>query len=184
MIYVFEGARNSGKTFLSDHISNTFGIRKYKFDFFNYFKDLNLSSENSRETHFFAIGKELMLMQISRDLSIEDFILDRGIITVFSWALLEKRISIEEVKSQIKMICEKNLLKGISLIYIEGINPNKESRNKDHWDHLDFDSDEKYYCDLVIKEFKNNGFDVFRFNNSFTEKDKEDMESFFKSLNF
>ena len=94
MIYVFEGGRNSGKTFLSDYVSKTFGVHKFKFDFVNYFKGLNLTSENSRETHFFAMGKELMLMQLSRDLGIEDFILDRGIVTVFSWALLEKRISV------------------------------------------------------------------------------------------
>ena len=37
MIYVFEGSRNSGKTFLSDHVSKTFSIPKFKFDFSNYF---------------------------------------------------------------------------------------------------------------------------------------------------
>jgi hypothetical protein len=182
MIYVFEGARNSGKTFLSEHIKKTFGIPKFKFDFSTYFGGLNLSSENSRETHFFAMGKELMIMQLSRDLGIEDFILDRGIVTVFSWALLEKRMTEEEVVSQIKLICDQNLLKGISIIYVEGKNPDKSPRNKDHWDHLDFNEDEKKYCDFVIEEFRKNGFNVFCFSNNFTEKDKENMESIFKAL--
>jgi hypothetical protein len=183
MIYVFEGSRNSGKTFLSDHVSKTLGIPKFKFDFSNYFNDLDLSSEKSKETHLFAMGKELMLMQLSRDLGIEDFILDRGIITVFSWALLEKRISKEEVTKQIKMICNRNLLKGITVIYIEGINPDKSSRNKDNWDHLDFNSEEKICSDFVIDEFKENGFNVLCFKNNFKEKDKENIELVFSGLN-
>ena len=183
MIYVFEGSRNSGKTFLSDHVSKTFSIPKFKFDFSNYFNDLDLSSEKSRETHLFAMGKELMLMQLSRDLGIEDFILDRGIITVFSWALLEKRISKEEARKQIKMICDKNLMQGISVIYIEGINPNKSSRNKDHWDHLDFNPEEKICSDFVISEFKANGFNVLCFKNNFRDQDKENIELIFSVLN-
>jgi hypothetical protein len=184
MIYLFEGSRNSGKTFLSDHISKTFNVPKFKFDFVSYFKGLNLVSENSRETHFFAMGKELMLMQISRDLGIPDFILDRGIITVFSWALLEKRISEEEVRSQVKLICENNLLDEICIVYIEGNNPDKSPRNKDNWDHLDFNSEEKKFCDFVINEFESNGFKIFYFRNNFTEKDKENIEFIFKSFKF
>jgi hypothetical protein len=182
MIYVFEGSRNSGKTFLSDHISKTFSLPKYKFDFVNYFNDLKLNSHNSKETHLFAMGKELMLMQISRDLGIEDLILDRGIITVFSWALLENRISKEEVRDQIKMVCDRNLMKGITIIHIEGNNPDKSSRNKDNWDHLDFSLEEKECCDFVIEEFKNNGFNVFCFKNNFTDKDKENIEFIFNSI--
>jgi hypothetical protein len=180
MIYVFEGSRNSGKTFLSDYISKTFSLPKYKFDFVDYFKELNLYSHDSRETHLFAMGKELMLMQISRDLEIKDFILDRGIITVFSWALLENRITKEEVKRQIKMVCDRNLMKEISIIYIEGINPDKSSRNKDDWDYLDFSSEEKKCCDFVINEFHNNGFKILYFHNKFGEKDKQNLESFFR----
>lgn len=182
MIYVFEGARNSGKTFLSDYISKTFGVHKFKFDFVNYFKGLNLTSENSRETHFFAMGKELMLMQLSRDLGIEDFILDRGIVTVFSWALLEKRISEEESKSQIKFICDNKLMNGISIIYIEGENPNKSSRNKDIWDQFDSNPEERKWCDFVINEFETNGFRILYFRNNFTIKDLENMEFVFSSL--
>ena len=59
MIYLFEGSRNSGKTFISDHVSNKFNIPKFKFDFAGYFKDMNMSSESSRETHFFALGKDI-----------------------------------------------------------------------------------------------------------------------------
>ena len=182
MIYLFEGVRNSGKTFLSDHIKKTFKIPKFKFDFVEYFKGLNLSSENSRETHFFAIGKEMMIMQLSKDLQINDFILDRGIITVFSWALLEKRITSEEVTNQIKLICDKNLLKNTCIIYIEGKNPNETPREKDTWDHLDFSEDEKKYCDFVIKEFEKNGFKVFYFSNNFKEKDVQNIESLFEQI--
>lgn len=182
MIYLFEGARNSGKTFISDHLSNKFKIPKFKFDFVGYFKSAGMSSQSSRETHFFALGKELMVMQISRDLGIEDFILDRGIITVFSWALLEKRITEEEVISQISMIHEKNLLKGISIIYIEGDNPDKSSRNKDTWDHLDFNSEEKKYAEFVIEELEKRGHKILRFRNNFTERDLENCDLFFQTI--
>ena len=182
MIYLFEGSRNSGKTFISDHVSNKFNIPKFKFDFAGYFKDMNMSSESSRETHFFALGKELMLMQISRDLGIEDFILDRGVITVFSWALLEKRISESEVISQISMIKEKRLLDGIIIIYIEGQNPNTSPRNKDSWDHIDFNSEEKKYTEFVIAEFEKRGHRILRFKNNFTQKDLENSESLFENM--
>lgn len=182
MIYLFEGSRNSGKTFLSDHISKKFNLPKFKFDFSGYFESLKMTSQSSRETHSFALGKELMIMQISRDLGIEDFILDRGIITVFSWALLEKRSTEEEIVDQIKMVCEKNLIKGISVIYIEGSNPDKSSRNKDSWDHLDFNLEEKRYCDFVINEFQKNGFQIYYFHNNFGEKDKENMEFIFSNI--
>jgi hypothetical protein len=182
MIYVFEGARNSGKTFLSNHIEKEFKIPKFKFDFSVYFNLLGLSSERSKETHLFATGKELMLLQLSRDLGLKDFILDRGIVTVFSWALLEKRATEEEVETQIKMVCNRDLLKETTIVYVEGINPNKENRNKDNWDHLDFNEKERECCDFVINKLQENGFKVFRFKNNFGDRDKENLESFFKQI--
>ena len=64
MVYVFEGARNSGKTHLSKHISKKFGIARFQFDFVNHFNLLGLQSKDNKEAHSFSMGKELMLMQM------------------------------------------------------------------------------------------------------------------------
>lgn len=53
MLYVFEGPRNSGKTFLSNYISERFDIQRYQFAFADYFAKLNMESQNSKEAHAF-----------------------------------------------------------------------------------------------------------------------------------
>ena len=89
MVYVFEGPRNSGKTFISKLISEKFNIQRYQFSFADYFSRLGLESQNSKEAHAFSMGKELMLMQLFKDLvpiesngNVFSFIHDRGILTV------------------------------------------------------------------------------------------------------
>ena len=71
MIYVFEGPRNSGKTFLSNHISEKYSIERFQFSFSEFSKRLELKSNGSKEMHAFAMGKELMLMQLFKDLNFD-----------------------------------------------------------------------------------------------------------------
>ena len=106
MIYVFEGARNSGKTHLSNYVSKKYGIPRFQFNFGGYFNLLGLSSNGNREAHSFSMGKELMLLQLAKEftLSLPDFIHDRGIVTVLAWGMYEKRISFAEMTSQIDYI--------------------------------------------------------------------------------
>lgn len=172
MIIVFEGCRNSGKSFLSGKASEVTGIPRYKFNFAEYFGDLNLQSSSSLPAHSFAMGKELMLMQLNRDGFLNgDFILDRGFLTVLAWGLCENRISLDQMKSQIKMLHNRNLLKGIAVIYVDGENPNKSSRNKDIWDSKEKDTSEKEAFDLVISEFNSivSSVKLINFKNDFTE---------------
>ena len=65
MLYVFEGPRNSGKTYLSNLMSDHFGMPRYQFSFADYFSILDIKSQNSKEAHAFSLGKELMIMQIA-----------------------------------------------------------------------------------------------------------------------
>jgi hypothetical protein len=152
MVYVFEGSRNSGKTFLSTHISDEFSVERFQFNFGPYFNLLGLDSKDNREAHSFSMGKELMLMQLSKDLSgnsLKSFIHDRGILTVLSWGLSENRISSEDVIKQLEFIRDNGLLSNITIIHIKGNNPNMSDRNKDQWDYADKDDSEAIAFDYV-----------------------------------
>lgn len=173
MIYVFEGPRNSGKTYLSKAIESKLNLPRFQFDFGNYFNLLELRSKDNKEAHSFSMGKELMIMQIAKDLkkSMPDFIHDRGILTVLAWGLSENRITRDDVIKQIEFIRDKNLMSEISVIYINGNNPDKSDRNKDQWDYAELDNSERSSFEFVIYKFIELGFDnISVFNNEFTDK--------------
>ena len=56
MIKLIEGARNSGKSYLLQWAK----IKPYKFDFPHWYGKLKLNNED-RETHSFALSKEILL---------------------------------------------------------------------------------------------------------------------------
>lgn len=173
MIYVFEGPRNSGKTYLSKAIESELNLPRFQFDFGAYFNLLELNSKDNKEAHSFAMGKELMLMQIAKDLSesMPDFIHDRGILTVLAWGLSENRITRDDVIKQIEFIKDNDLMSDISVIYINGNNPDKSDRNKDQWDYAELDNAEREAFEFVIYKFVELGFDNIRiFQNEFVDE--------------
>ena len=183
MVYVFEGSRNSGKTFLSTEVSSISGIPRFQFDFSGGFDLLNLESKDNREAHCFSVGKELMLMQISRDVKeLTDFIHDRGIVTVLAWGLLENRIKESDVDLHIKYLKEKNLFSGIRIVYIEGENPKKRVGGKDRWDYADSGSFEKDCFEFVLSKFKKENIPFFRFKNYFNHSSVTDLSFLIKLL--
>ena len=185
MIIVFEGCRNSGKSFLSNLASEQTGISRYKFNFAEYFGDLGLQSSSSLPAHSFAMGKELMLMQLNRDGFLkEDFILDRGFLTVLAWGLCEKRIDEEQMGSQISMLSNRGLLKDIVVIYVDGENPDKSSRNKDMWDSKENDTTEKEAFNLAIGQFNSIGSDIkiIRFENDFSQNSASEIINLIKNV--
>ena len=149
MLIIFEGARNSGKTYLAGRASDYNNLPLYKFEFVKWFNDLKLL-DNSKESHLFALGKELQLLQANRDGILKSIILDRGFLTVLVWGVLSKRIDYDEAISQLNRIVESGLLKNCKVYYIHGDNPNKSDRNKDNWDFRDNTSDEKYLYEKFI----------------------------------
>lgn len=184
MIYVFEGPRNSGKTFLSNYISTKFYIKRFQFAFADFFRVLGLKSQNSKEAHAFAMGKELMIMQLFKEIDFKkDIIHDRGILTVLAWGIMEGRITEEEMESQIKMIKDFNLLEDVSIIFITGDNPNKGDRNKDEWDRIDGDSRELECYRKVIQKFKEYKIEVIsEFRNDFNETSLLNITNLFEDL--
>ena len=185
MIYVFEGPRNSGKTFLSEHISELFNIPRFQFKFANFFSDLNLKSENSKEAHAFSLGKEFMLMQLAKDIPHESFIHDRGILTVLVWGLLEGRITEDEAKNQIEILKKYSLLDEITIIYIDGENPDKSDRSKDQWDHIDGDIRERETYKRVIEMFSESGLHkITTFTNEFNDQSVDNIRSMFEDIIF
>ena len=185
MIYVFEGPRNSGKTFLSEHISELFNIPRFQFKFANFFSDLNLKSENSKEAHAFSLGKEFMLMQLAKDIPHESFIHDRGILTVLVWGLLEGRITEDEARNQIGILKKYSLLDEITIIYIDGENPDKSDRSKDQWDHIDGDIRERETYKRVIEMFSESGLHkITTFTNEFNDQSVDNIRSMFEDVIF
>lgn len=186
MVYVFEGSRNSGKTFLSTHISDEFSIERFQFNFGPYFNLLGLASKDNREAHSFSMGKELMLMQLSAELSgnsLKSFIHDRGILTVLSWGLSENRISKNDVIEQLEFIRDNGLLSNISIIHITGSNPNRGDRNKDQWDYADNNDSESIafqYVKEKLIEICNPK--IYTFTNEFDSDSISDLDLLFKTL--
>lgn len=174
MLVIFEGARNSGKTYLAQRASEHNKIPLYKFEFVKWFNDLNLKDE-SKETHLFALGKEVQLLQANRDGILDSIILDRGILTVLVWGVLSKRIDFDEATKELDLIMNSGLLKGCKIYYIHGDNPNKSDRNKDNWDFRDNTSDEKFlyekFISHIIEKYPGSfeDFSIFTFENKFNE---------------
>lgn len=174
MLIIFEGARNSGKTYLAGRAADYNNLPLYKFEFVKWFNDLKLS-DNSRESHLFALGKEIQLLQANRDGVLSSLILDRGFLTVLVWGVLSKRIEYDEAIQQLNSIIQSGLLRNCKVYYIHGDNPNKSERNKDNWDFRDNTSDEKY----LYKKFINHlletypgpleDFSIYTFENKFNE---------------
>jgi len=136
MITIFEGPRNSGKTFLANRYSKLKNSKIFKFDFVGWFNELELQ-DSSESTHLFALGKEAMLLQLNRDGMLPDFVLDRGFLTVLTWGILSGRITEDQAHRHLIILAEKGLLKDCKIIYVLGQNPNKDTRNKDNWDHVE-----------------------------------------------
>jgi len=176
-IKIFEGPRNSGKTFLARKYAEIKNLPIYKFDFVGWFNRLDFP-DNSHETHSFALGKELMLLQLSRDGLLSDFILDRGIITVLSWGILSGRIGEKEAYCQLDMIAGQGLLENCEIYFIAGNNPDDSPRKKDNWDFRDGDNREAEIIENLIGYIQNQPYNVYvhRIFNSFDEKTVSDLK--------
>jgi adenylate kinase family enzyme len=171
MLYIFEGARNSGKTYLSKFLSERNSIPRFQFDFVGGVNLLQIPTSAGKEMHAFATGKELMLLQLHKDLPFIDknFIHDRGILSVLVWGIVEKRISTSQALSQLDYVIQNKLLQNSAIVYIEGENPDQSERNKDQWDFADAGSEEKQAYEFLLPELQKRGFNrVIRFKNDFT----------------
>lgn len=141
MVYFIEGARNSGKSHISEWVNNNIGIKRFQYEFAKWFLFLELS-DSSTEAHSFAVGKETMLLQLIRDSIINgDYVIDRGIFSVLAWGVMEERITREQAESQLDELISSGLLNNCTFVYLYGKNPDGHRPKKDYWDKNETTSD-------------------------------------------
>jgi hypothetical protein len=172
MLTIFEGARNSGKTYLANLAASYNQIPIYKFEFVDWFNLLELE-DSSEEIHLFALGKEISIQQMNRDGILPDVIMDRGFLTVIVWGILAGRITEENAYRQLDLIISLGLLKNCRIYYIHGDNPNKDNRNKDNWDFTDHTTTEKEIYDkfinYLLEKTDPQEFKIHTFENKFND---------------
>lgn len=177
MLYVFEGPRNSGKTYLSGIISSNFSIPRFQFNFAEVFDALSLNSK-TREAHSFAMGKELMIMQLNKDLGnkMPSLIHDRGILSVLGWGIAEKRISKQQALDQLQYVKNSGLLEGVKIIYIASSLKRERVLKKDAWDFAEKTQEELNAYDFLIPFIQEY---VYQFENKFNEESVSALKKLF-----
>lgn len=183
MIILFEGCRNSGKSYMGTKVSDSLGIPRFQFDFAKYFSDLKLVSSGDSGAQNFAIGKELMLLQLERDGFIPgNIIVDRGFLTVLAWGILEKRITYHQAFEQLDMLYKNGLLRNVCVFYIDGDNPQKRKTAKDSWDFAESDSRESDAYKTIFNYIEEKKYDIKIniFRNNF---DDESLKRLIKEVN-
>jgi len=182
MIILFEGCRNSGKSFMGTKVSESTGIPRFQFDFAKYFQELRLVSSGDPASHTFAIGKELMLLQLQRDGFLNsNLIVDRGFLTVLAWGILEKRITYHQAFEQLDLMYKNGLLKDVCVFYIEGKNPQERDYKKDDWSFAESDNRESDSYNGIINYIKEKGYqiDIRIFRNNF---DSDSLNELIKNV--
>lgn len=172
MLTIFEGARNSGKTYLSTKYSQDSGVPMYKFEYTKWFEFLDLK-DNALEAHALATGKEMALLQLNRDGILRAAISDRGPFTILVWGVMSGRITQETATLQLRTIIELGLLDKCKIVYINGDNPDQSARNKDLWDFRDDDpSIERSHYEFFIDQALEIKPDlaIYKIQNTFDER--------------
>lgn len=175
-LLIIEGQRKAGKTFL---ISNQSVFPVFKFDFNKNFRWWNLEKE-SRETHFWGLGKEIMLHELNKAGLLKDqwIIIDRGILTNTVWGVFQKRISTQQAVGDLTKFSDLGFFKDVRFLIVEG--GWKGKREKDIWDLDDERSEEEK---SLFKSFSQSLIDlkvqVDVFHNNF---DEESLKRFILTL--
>ena len=126
---IVEGARNTGKTFLINEVCGGFyPIKNFKFPFFEYYKDLEITDNNTASSYL-TIGRDLTLIEaINQDIMSNTFIMDRGFISSIVFAKLFRDEKEENLINFINTLKDKITYKSkVDIIYIEA---DTESRTK------------------------------------------------------
>lgn len=175
-LILLEGPRNSGKTYLISKLS----YPTFKFDFTGVYGGLNLQAD-SPETHALGLGKEIMLHQLfHKGFLGKDLVVDRGILTNQSWGLYQDRVEFNRIYSEIDFLYSEGYFNDVEIILINSDFPASIRENKDHWDHLENDSERIKELQIFLKiadYMKEKGIKINRFKNNF------DMESENRFLN-
>ena len=169
-LIVVEGARLSGKSYL---ISEQNILPVFKFDFNSSFSLWDFGKK-SQDTHWFGLGKEVMLHELDNAGFLGKTIIDRGILTNSVWGVFQGRISEEQAKQDLINFHKRGLLENTKIILVNG--EWKEKREKDIWDEDDsrgnYERSLFTSFSLVLEEL---GVEIIHFTNNF---DEESLERF------
>ena len=172
-LLIVEGPRKSGKTYL---INNQNVLPVFKFDFNDNFSKWSFPKQGE-STHWFGLGKEVMLHELYKKSLVGDrksLLIDRGILTNSVWGVFQNRITEDQAKNDLKNFKDLGLLDDVTFILIEGTW--EEERKKDIWDGDDSRIEEERYLfksfSLLLQDL---GAKVMFFPNEF---DKSSLERF------
>jgi len=161
-LIIVEGARRSGKTYL---IQNQNILPTFKFDFNSNFSLWNFGKQ-SEETHWFGLGKEVMLHELNYSGFLGDVVVDRGILTNSVWGVFQGRVTKKQAGEDLRNFYKRGLFRNTRIIVVKG--EWGEKRVKDIWDRDDSRAEEER---SLFNEFslllKSLGVDIKVFNNNF-----------------
>ena len=173
-LIIVEGARRSGKTYL---LSKQDILPIFKFDFNSNFSLWNFPKK-SESTHWFGLGKEIMLHELNLTGFINDIIVDRGILTNTVWGVFQGRITEEQAKNDLMNFHKRGLFNNTKIILVEGEWP--EKRSKDIWDEDDKRGElERSLFTSFSLLLRDLGVEIISFTNNF---DLESVEGFKKEI--
>ena len=137
---MIEGARNVGKTYLIDKLTQ--GIKTYKFPFAKYFnecftkdfnEDIKKKANSKTELYFLTLGYDITILDLFKNgLISENLIADRGILSNIIFGIQSGRIPMEEGVKAWKWLC-KEYGDIFQIVYVT-TELNEDRRDKDMWD--------------------------------------------------
>lgn len=183
---IVEGARNTGKTYLINETCGMFmNIKNFKFPFFEYYKSLDITSNNTA-SNYLTIGRDLTLIEaINQDVMNNDFIMDRGFISSVVFSKLFRDEKEENLVAFINAIKNKITEKSkVDIIYIEADEEARDknnipvNRDKDHTElrelvknHILLPNNYVYWYNWTLEQLNGNEFiNIHRMVNTFDIK--------------
>jgi len=141
MILFIEGPRGCGKTYLINEFLKECGdprLEYYKFYFANHVKMIGLANLDSDPSlHYFSLGNIMTILEMNQRPEYNDkiWIFDRALISAYAWAVLRKRMSLEDAGSEYMKILESDLFRNCKTLYVTVDRQTGDStRVKDTWD--------------------------------------------------
>lgn len=174
-LVIIEGARRSGKSYLIGR-QEIFPV--FKFDFNGAFSKLDLGHD-SRLTHMFGLGKEVMVHQLNKEGIVGNLLIDRGIITNSVWGVMMERCSSEEALNELEYAIEEKYFHNTTFILVRGTY--EGNREKDLWDSMEhLIPREVELFDKIFDFVRSRGVKTRIIQNKFNE---ESVDEFNKLLN-
>lgn len=141
MILFIEGPRGCGKTYLINQFLEECKdprLEYYKFYFANHVKWLGLAERDSDPgLHYFSLGNIMTILEMNQRPEYKDkiWIFDRALISAYTWAVLRKRMDLEEAGIEYMKVLESDLFKNCKTLYVTVDRQTQDStRVKDTWD--------------------------------------------------